>query len=303
MAEPPPRCAARSSALDEPLHGTASTVSGWVLLEVPGPWGFDALRDCRLDAAVTGRLRELARRLRLRIVLIRKAQRSNSAVAAHRHCYLARTGPGEGWVEQAVLNSPEEVFDLDLEGLSRGRHTGLPNNPDPLYLVCTQGRHDPCCAERGRPVARRLAERFPDQSWEVSHIGGDRFAANLLVLPHGLYYGRLTPEDAVSVSEAYERGEVEPELLRGRSAYGFAVQAAECLLRSRTGIRGIDELPLLSVQRDGDDTEAVFAAPHGGKYLVAVRSSPAAPPRALTCSADRAANPPQYDLLELREQD
>ena len=57
---------------------------------------------------------------------------------------------------------------------------------DPLVLVCTNGRHDPCCATFGRPLARVLREGARrDDVWECSHIGGDRFAANIVILPEG----------------------------------------------------------------------------------------------------------------------
>ena len=49
--------------------------------------------------------------------------------------------------------------------------------PEPMLLVCTHGVHDTCCAVRGRPVAAALARRWPEATWECSHVGGDRFAA------------------------------------------------------------------------------------------------------------------------------
>ena len=67
----------------------------------------------------------------------------------------------------------------------------------PILLVCTHGVHDTCCALRGRPVAAALAARWPGQVWECSHVGGDRFAPNVVVLPDGFYYGNLDPETAV----------------------------------------------------------------------------------------------------------
>ncbi|MBA8824943.1 hypothetical protein FHX42_002290 [Saccharopolyspora lacisalsi] len=299
MSEAATRCQARSLSLNESLHGTASTVHGWVLLEEPGPWGADALRDCRIGESLTTRLNEMCRKLRLRVLLIRRAERRSPAPPGVRNCFLARTGPGEGWVQQAWLDDPEQVLDLDLSALARGESPGLRPVAEPLYLVCTQGRHDPCCAELGRPVVRALAAKLPDRTWEVSHIGGDRFAGNLVVLPHGLYYGRVPPDEVVALAQAYERGEVDPRYLRGRTAYGFAVQAAECLLRSRTDIRGVDELPLVSSHRDGDDTEAVFTAPEGGRYRVRVSTRSAPPERVLTCHAERPAVPVEHHLVEI----
>src|SRR4029453_16448102 len=93
------------------------------------------------------------------------------------------------------------------------------------------GRHGACCAERGRPVAAALAQAHPDETWEVSHIGGDRFAGNLLVLPHGLYYGRLEPVTALAAAGAHRSGELGPAPRRGRSGYAMPVQFAEIALR------------------------------------------------------------------------
>lgn len=302
MADTADRCQARSRALHESLHGTASTARGWLLLEEPGPWGVDALRDSRLDPKLARRLSETSRELRLRVVLVRRARRQGGSPPSQRHCFLARTGAGERWVEHALLDDPADVLDLDLDALARGDRPGQRDVPNPLFLVCTQGRHDPCCAELGRPVAQALAQRFPGQTWEVSHIGGDRFAGNLVALPHGLYFGRVSADDAVPVAEAYARGEIEPAYLRGRTAYGFAVQAAECLLRAETGIRGVDELPIVSSRRSGEVTEAVFAAPDGGRYRVRIRTGSAQPARTLTCHAERLATPPEHELLELRHE-
>ena len=43
--EPPYRCTAASVLRDEPALGSASTVRAFLLVEHPGPWGTDALRD------------------------------------------------------------------------------------------------------------------------------------------------------------------------------------------------------------------------------------------------------------------
>ncbi len=298
MRRPPFRCRARSMDLHESLHGTASTVRRWLLLEEPGPWGPEAVRDNRLDPALMARIREVARPLRMRVVLIRRVLRRRGASPERRRCLLAWTAPEGGWVEEAVLDGPEQVLDLDLEAFARGRSPGLRQVDHPLYLVCTHGSHDPCCAEHGRPVARALADGLPQQTWEVSHIGGDRFAANLLVLPQGLYYGRVPADAAVSLARTHERGEVEVPYFRGRTTYGFGVQAAECLLRGQTGIRGIDDLPLRSSRSEGDETVAVFAAPQGGSYHVRVRTTAASDDRALTCHAQRESAPPQHELVD-----
>ena len=76
--------------------------------------------------------------------------------------------------------------------------------------MCAHGRHDQCCAVRGRVVAARLAAAYPEETWECSHLGGDRFAGTMVLLPHGLYYGWVDDGDAVAVVDAYLAGRVDP---------------------------------------------------------------------------------------------
>jgi hypothetical protein len=103
---------------------------------------------------------------------------------------------------------------------------------EPVYLVCTHGRHDACCAVRGRPIAAALAGAYPERTWECSHIGGDRFAANVVVLPHGLYYGHVPATRAVELAKQYDEGNVVPDLLRGSGAFTPQVQAAQHYARA-----------------------------------------------------------------------
>src|SRR5690606_7696048 len=120
-----------------------------------------------------------------------------------------------------TLGDIHEVLDLDLAALGAGRSPGLTRVDDSLFCVCTHGRHDACCAERGRPVAAALEAAHPEQTWEVSHIGGDRFAANMVVLPHGLYYGRLDAVSALGVAGTHLAGGLDLDHLRGRSGLGM----------------------------------------------------------------------------------
>ena len=87
-----------------------------------------------------------------------------------------------------------------------------------MLLVCTHARHDQCCAVRGRPVAQALARAFPDETWESSHLGGDRFAATMILLPHGLYYGRVPTADAAAIVERYLQGEIVERALSAGAA-------------------------------------------------------------------------------------
>jgi hypothetical protein len=297
--ERPFRCSAQSLALEEPMLGTASTIRRWLLLEQAGPWGPRALVDSRLPDGLGARLVRLSHRLGVRVVLIRRHGRGPRSTGPH--CFLASSAPGPPWMEHVRLPRSEAVLDLDLTAFSRGRRLGLDPAPEPLYLVCTHGRHDPCCAERGRPVVRELAARFPESTWECSHVGGDRFAGNVVFLPDGLYFGRVGPGDAVGVVKAYADGEISLRHFRGRSSYGMAAQAAEVHLRTTRNLSPIDGVRLVDVRRDGDEVAARFVVP-GGRAVVRLGVRSAQPARRLACHNRDVGEPPAYDLLGIDDE-
>jgi len=279
----PFRCSTASQELTEPLEGSASTVRAFLLLEAPGPWGIKAVRDSRLPDAVKQRLSELESRHGIRPLLIRRHGRGVSASSRVFAAYVHSEKP---WLETVRLDDVRELLDLDLAGLGAGESPGLTAHDEPLFLVCTHGKHDACCAERGRPLADAMAHQAPAYTWEVSHIGGDRFAANVLVLPHGVYYGRLTPSDAPRFVASHLAGELDVEHLRGRSAYPFSVQAAEVYLRRKLGVIRLDAFTLAEHSRHGTETRAVFAV-GGRRWQVDVHTE-VGEQRQLTC---RAASP------------
>ncbi|MGH3442773.1 MAG: sucrase ferredoxin [Nitriliruptorales bacterium] len=289
-------CAREARSLGEPLFATASTVRRWILVEQPGPWGRDALRKSRLPEGVGASLAALGARLRARVLLLR---RPGAELAASRTVLVGDCAPPDPWMVRFEVDDPAEVLHLDLDGLAAGRRVDGEPVTDPVYLVCTNGRHDRCCAEFGRPLAAAVWALRPDTTWECSHIGGDRFAGNLVAFPHGCYFGWVGPDQAAGVVAAYEDGRLDLDHYRGRAPYPFAVQAAEHFLRAHHGIDAIDGVRLLRRERPSDDrTSAVFAVGDDEvRVEVAVHRDPAG--QHLTCAATEAAHPPRYELVSL----
>lgn len=62
--------------------------------------------------------------------------------------------------------------------------------------------------------------------WDVSHLGGHRFAATALLLPSGEMFGQLDPESAVEVLRQFDAGRIVPSHYRGQCAQPVAAQAA-----------------------------------------------------------------------------
>ena len=290
----PFRCAASSLGRREDLVGTASTVRAFLLIEAPGPWGVDALQDCRLPEDLKSSLARSSRRTGVRPLLIRRHGRSDPAGL---RVFAAYADPARPWVETIRLDDPQDLLDIDLAALGAGRSPGLEPHESALFLVCTHGRHDVCCAELGRPVAAALAGAHPAETWEVSHIGGDRFAGNVLVLPHGLYYGRVDAESALDLADAHLDSRLDLDHLRGRSGYSFAAQAAEIFLRRELDCVGIDEMRLRTHRRDGAETESVFW--HGARRSTVRVRSTVGEPTQLTCRAAREHPATAHTLLTI----
>jgi hypothetical protein len=291
-------CSATSRALGEPLFATASRVRAWVLIEQPGPWGREPLVDSRLDPAVARALRERSHATRVRVVLIRRPGRG---APGPRRAFLAHTGRRARWLEELPVEDPAELLRLDWARLDLGTPPGYGTQvPGPVYLACTNGRHDQCCATAGRPLAEALAGAIGERAWECSHIGGDRFAGNLVCLPEGVYYGRLGPAEAPRVVALHERGRLDLDHYRGRCCYRPVVQAAEHFLRRGRDLTELDAVVAESRKTGPDGVVAVrFATATGDHWLVRLEVSPADPERLLTCQALRPHRPPSYRLLDL----
>ncbi len=289
-------CAEAALARGEPLGATASLVRRWILLEQPGPWGRDAVNESRLPKRTAAALQLRASDLNARLVLIRRYGRSTGGA---RRCFVACTAAPTPWIESFVLDRPADLLDLDLSPLRLcepvgGRLVG------PHYLVCTNGRHDACCAEFGRPLAGALTRARPEQTWECSHIGGDRFAANLLCFPHGLYYGRVAPDEGLEVVEAYEHGLIDLAHYRGRAGLPFHVQAAEYFVRQHAHLLGADDLAVIGQEAVADRrVRVMFAGPKDTVFTAEIVVARDEQGRLLTCRAERRLHPPRYELVRV----
>ena len=273
------RCSLRSLAAHEPLVGTASTIRHWLLVESEGPWGRDGLRDARLPGGLGDELRALERRTSSRVLLIRKTDRRPAREDGRPTCVAIDTR--DAWLGTRPLERLEDAAALDPRDRS-----AFDAGETPLFVVCTHGRRDPCCAEQGRPLAERLGATARDAAWESTHVGGDRFAANLVAFPHGLYFGRVEPDEGPEVLDAYADGRIAPlRRYRGRASLRRHVQTAERDLRDDLGVDRIDAIRPLRARRRGDEADVVFSTPRGDVRVRLERSL--APPMRLTCHAER----------------
>lgn len=220
-----------------PMLGTAVHVDMWLLLEYPRPWKPKALLENDLSAEVNAHIDALPKLameqgVRLRVQFIKQA---SSADVTHPRAYLADGRDGRVRLQVTSLPSYADIPSLKIEDILKG---ALPNGievEDELLLVCTNGQRDLCCARFGLPLFEALAFEFGQRVWQTTHVGGHRFAPNLLCLPTGLLYGHVMPDIAAELVSQHDKGEINLAHLRGRSAGSPERQAAEILVREGLG--------------------------------------------------------------------
>lgn len=289
------RCSDASLGRSEPMYGTASFVKRWLLIEQPGGWGSDALLESRMPVRVAKEIRARTRSLGIRVVLIRRGARLSTG---RRRCFFLRTENCDSYAAHLSLDSPLDLLDLDLAPLREGGEVqGAAPLREPLFLVCTHGRHDACCSIKGNQVSRVACSIEDAEAWECSHIGGDRFAANLVCFPHGIYYGRVDPEDVPGLMSSYGEGRLSLAHYRGRCCFTFPLQAAEYFVRRELQLTDIDGISLVGSGTSEAGLHARFTV--GDRMAqVQIRVSDVGPHR-LTCGAASALPIPHYELTSI----
>ncbi len=212
------------------------------------------------------------------------------------------------------FDTDQELLDLDVDAVLAGRMAqgsgagsgGAPGglegpatvDDEPLFAVCAHGTHDVCCALMGRPVAAALDDARPGRVWECSHVGGDRFAANVLVLPTGLLYGRVGARAVAALADATDRGVVLDQYLRGRVGFAPEVQCAMAFAhRQSPGLR-VRDVRFEGLSPIGPDMVTVRLNCAGRVADVRVQSA-RADPNWLTCQAAQPARATVYQPLSM----
>ncbi len=217
-------CSIASGDYGEDPGGTASTLDLCLLIELSKPWPSEITESKGFPSGVSESLARAAnsgQSVKLlglepdsdysvqglaRIILYSKP---DGPFASYDKSEFAVPGDDVAALVDALLDSPGDLGALEQY---RQETAGVRD-----IFVCTHGTHDSCCATFGYPVYRALRQEYAPSSngslrvWQVSHIGGHRFASNLLDMPEGRNWVRIDVESLESL--VYRRGDVS--MLRG----------------------------------------------------------------------------------------
>ncbi|MFP6684454.1 MAG: sucrase ferredoxin, partial [Polyangiaceae bacterium] len=243
-------CSEQSISVGERLTASAlQNVGLWVLIEVDGRWPA-RVEEAKLPAQLSVWLERLrAVQPTMRLQFIRQPRREGSVRV------MSMLRDGRRRIRAFVFDTLERVASLPIEAIVGD--DALPVDPsceapDSLFLVCTHGRRDRCCAKHGVAVYTAIEEHLKrGEVWQCSHLGGHRFAATVLHLPTGNHYGRLRVEHVGQLLDATREGRiVHLEHYRGCTDVARPAQAGEAWLREQFG-----ELGFTAVQHCGAEQQ------------------------------------------------
>ena len=297
-------CSSRSRDVEENLFGSANTYGVYLIVEYNAPWTAD--KDCGfLDHAFKGDARQQWDAMwdslpEPRLQLIR--HRGKSTESTHIHVYVAIPHETNPLLYAFEFDDYAQILDLDMLKLLTGdleyRQYMIET---PLYLVCTHAQYDPCCARHGLPIYKAFSD-VADQSsvWRASHIGGHRFAGTAVLLPHGLYYGRIDRDEAENLVKHYEAGELVLSAYRGRACYDKQEQNADFFLRRESGNLRLDAFRHIETITPDDSTCTVRFEELGTDniHVVSMKivlSDWAIP---MSCSKEEVESRPVYSLAD-----
>lgn len=211
-------------------YGTASEAVVWLLLEYQGEWRSQALDDNDLPPAVQTWLNEAQRQIPNSRVLFIRSETLHPVLSF----YIAQTTPQQTTLHHLSFTEYDHLLKYDPQQMMAGISDVSPST-EKLFLVCTNGKRDQCCAKFGLPIYQAMQAEQGISTWQCTHIGGHRFAATGITFPSGVTYGYITPEQVPTLAHSIRADQVVLPLYRGRAAYPAWVNAAEYFLRKQTG--------------------------------------------------------------------
>ena len=223
-------CSQNSRIAGEELAGTAKPVNLWLMIEYRARWPREAREVFSVD--LQNQIEGVRSRVPdTRIAFIKQPERVSGPLSV----FWAFSREHGAELLRGSFSSYEKLS-LDLDDLPD--RTG-----ESFYGVCTHGAHDLCCAQFGNKIYEEMRVHSADV-WQVSHLGGCRFAPNVVCLPHGVVYGRVEKDDCVRIVSGYRNSRLLVEKLRGRSCFSKPVQAAEQFLMLEKDLTQLGDLAL-----------------------------------------------------------
>ncbi|MEO0897260.1 MAG: sucrase ferredoxin [Bacteroidota bacterium] len=268
--EKPFFCSEYTRELGTPLAGSIKPFEYLFMLEYGNTFGEDPIGEADMPIAVKEHLQLQIRLItqtkgRARLLLIRNQQTTEEG---EKSLFVLRNHPTKPFVRRYTIESYKQLLRSPMEHLID--EDGGEKVDYPMYLVCTNGRKDKCCAKYGFPLYRKLYSEVdePEKAvWQSSHVGGHRFAANVVTLPNGVYYGQVELEDTTNLIQMTSSGLVWVDKMRGRSSLPQMAQVGEYHLRKQHPALRKEDFEMGAIIQDNEEGVS-YRAKFGPKHVI-----------------------------------
>ena len=197
-------CSVFSTNNGEDPGGSATWWRQCLIVEVPEPWASDVMESRAFPAEVSVELARAAEAgLQVRLQCVTPDAEYSREGETGVMFFSRSDGPFSSYAKVEYRVPDAELGPLVAALLTRpddlGRFASHRQDTGHLrdILVCTHGAHDTCCGSIGYPVYDLLRHRYARapganlRVWRVSHLGGHRFAPNVLDMPEGRNWVRI----------------------------------------------------------------------------------------------------------------
>lgn len=268
------------------LAGTASNYKSFFLIEHSDPLP-GKVKEAHFDKAWIAGMELLAKKMKGKVLLIRNKK------SDYKNCKIIYVDCIKNQYF-TIASTIKEVSTINVEARITAPQTQW--HSDPFFVVCTNGKKDKCCSKFGFPVFK-FFENCPDglPVWECTHVGGDRFAANAVCMPFGIYYGRIWVENVEDIISHTKDEKIFLPNYRGISRLSFFEQAVEYYLREHLNNYDINFPIKIFNKRQQDDLITVNVSTHSsGSFEIILKKEIIEYPHLLTCTSHHPENIVKY---------
>lgn len=284
-------CSTASRYFKEQINGTAANSAVFILIEYASPFP-EKIIEANLDKEWLRKVQLLAKSYKGKVLLVRsKTSKTKDCKISFIDC----NKPGYF----TIAATSETYTSIDI-----ARHITAPQTEwlnDPFFLVCTNGKKDKCCAKFGLPVFRFFESLNTDVPvWECSHVGGDRFAANVVAMPYGIYYGHVKVEDVGHIIVRTLLKKIYKDNYRGLSRRSFFEQSIECYIRDFIKNYDIDfNISIHLLEHQGIYYKVEAKANNQSSFMLELIKENIPYPHLLTCHSKKPENITKFKLKRI----
>ncbi|MQG18229.1 MAG: hypothetical protein FI687_00410 [SAR202 cluster bacterium] len=194
-------CSDFSQNIHESPIGSAANFDAYLLISVPMPWKSEITESEKFPTNIKDLLNQNPNILKNTKILGFKPEKNEDSSKINIILYKNPKGSFKKFYKFEFLanhmNLEELIIDLLNSNYENHRFLINHNKNYRDLLICTHGSRDSCCASKGYPFYEKILHLEQSNNlmaYQVSHIGGHRFAPNIIDMPDGRNWVKINQD-------------------------------------------------------------------------------------------------------------